>query len=136
MRRKIFGLVSSILFIIGAVIIALEIHKTIAIVIDGEIHTVKLWGFSISDAIVASEIPIYEGDIVSPDLDAPLHENEVIFISRAGWVAFEFNDRHEVIWTAERSPSKLLSLVSIQLNPFDELRLNNAPIDISIPLPN
>jgi len=135
MRRKTFGLVSLILSLIVTLIIALEIHKTVAIVIDGQIQTVKLWGFSISDAFVAADIPIYEGDIVTPELNSHLQENEVIFLSRAAWVTIEIGDHQEIIWTAERSLSNLLSLASIQLDPFDELRSGNTPVDISTPLP-
>ena len=79
MKRKTLGLVSILLLFIGAVIISSEIHKTVAIVVNDQIHTESLWGFIVSDAIVEAGIPIYEGDQIQPELNERLHENELYF---------------------------------------------------------
>jgi uncharacterized protein YabE (DUF348 family) len=129
MNRKILLPISILLAIIAGTLAALEIYKTATIVVDDQFHIVAFWGFSVSDALVAADIPIYEGDMITPGLDDPIQEDGTISITRATWVVIAVDDEYHTLWTSERVPTHLLSLATIQLNPGDEVRSNGFPVD-------
>jgi uncharacterized protein YabE (DUF348 family) len=133
---KRVALTAGIIAVVAAgFLAALELYKTITIVVNGQATYLEFWGFNTSDALVASGIKLHEGDRITPGLEEYLHENSTVVISPAFWVTIFADGESRALWTAERRPDKILELASISLNPGDEIWSNGIIIDPSIPLP-
>jgi len=120
-----------IITIIAGFIITIEIHKTVNIVFENEVSEVDFWGFKTRDALAASDITFHEGDIIIPNLDENISENETVVILPAFWVRISADGKSHNLWTAERSLEKILGLASISLNPGDQIWSNGLPIEPS-----
>jgi uncharacterized protein YabE (DUF348 family) len=129
MNQKI-KILAILLLVFGAGgLIASELHKTVAIVVDGEIIPVVFWGVKVSDALIAAGIPVYEGDEVTPPIDEPVHETETILIKRAFWVVIFADGGSQFLWTTENVPARILQAAGVELDPGDELWSDGTLID-------
>jgi len=114
---------------------AFELHQTITIDIDGEEQTVTTWAWTVGDALSAAEIPVIEGDIVTPAINERLSSDGKVSIKKAFWVSITADGKTQSLWTAERQPQKLLDMANINPSPNDHLLWNGIPIEIEKELP-
>ncbi len=107
---------------------ALELHQTITIEIDGVEQSVTAWAWTVGDVLTAARIPVVEGDIISPSVEARLPDNGHVNIERAFWVTVTADGESNPLWTTERLPEKLLEIAEVQLGSHDVLLWNGLPI--------
>ena len=131
MNQKYKSILIALLIVVFSSLATNEIHKTVAIVIDKEVTTTTLWGFTVADALSAAQIPIYQGDLIDPGMDQRIKENQMIQIQRAAWVIIVDGEDEYTLWTAERQPGKLMKAVGVKLQSTDKVYLNEKELDSS-----
>ncbi len=135
MNRTVLISLILIAVVAAGALAALAVHKNATIVVEDQVYPVVFWGFKVANALAASGILVYEGDLITPKLEEPSRENETVVIVPAFWVKVAADGESHTMWTAERRPNRILSLASVQLNPGDVLWSNGILIDPSKPLP-
>ncbi|MBU1660222.1 MAG: G5 domain-containing protein [Chloroflexi bacterium] len=134
MNRKILLPLVLALILGGGLLAALEIHKTINVVINGETQPVAAWAFNVNEVLIAAGISVAEGDAVYPPLDSWLHEGETVSIVRASQVLIASDGESRTLLTTERQPANLLSLAGVTLFPGDQVLADGIPVDPGQPL--
>ena len=81
----IIAIVMVLLTAVGT-LAALELHQTITIETDGVEQSITAWAWTVGDVLTAASIPVVEGDIISPTVEARLPDNGHVSIKRASWV--------------------------------------------------
>jgi resuscitation-promoting factor RpfB len=127
--------VSLVLLIAVSGVVLLELRNNITFEIDSQEYTTTVWAWSVEDAFAAAEIPLTEGDIVTPELNQRIPEDGNITIERAFWVLVSADGASQSLWTTERSPIKLLEMANINLGTDDLLLWNGVVVDPKKPLP-
>jgi len=114
---------------------ALELHQTITIESDGVEQSVTAWAWTVGDVLTAASIPVVEGDIISPTVEARLPSNGHVSIKRATWVTVTADGESKPLWTTERLPNELLEMAAVELGSHDVLLWNGLPIAVDDLLP-
>ncbi|MFC1996204.1 ubiquitin-like domain-containing protein [Chloroflexota bacterium] len=131
------GIIAIVLVIIIAIgtFVALELHQTITIMVDEEKQIVTTWAWTVGDALTAAGIPVVDGDIIAPLVEARLPKDNQINIKRASWVTITADGDSQSLWTTERLPQNLLEMAAVEIGPQDILLWNGLPITADNPFP-
>jgi resuscitation-promoting factor RpfB len=135
MKLKAFIIGIIIILGVGFGLFAREATQTVRIVVEGESTDLEFWGFTVQDALAAAQIPLAEGDLVTPPLENQIATDEVISISRAAWVVILTDGKASTLWTADRIPMELFSRVGLRLSTGDQVFWNGQLIDPQIEMP-
>ncbi len=134
-KIAIIAIVFVLLIVIGT-LVALELHPTVIIDIDGEAQTVTAWAWTVGDLLYSAGIAVTEGDLVTPALDKRVPSDGQVSITRAFWVLITADGESQTLWTSENQPQTLLDLAAVELGPDDLLLWNGIPISVQEALPN
>jgi uncharacterized protein YabE (DUF348 family) len=135
MKKSVIIAILLVLIITIGTIAALELHQTTTVEIDGIEQSVTAWAWTVGDVLAAAGIPVVEGDIIFPPVDARLPDDGQISIRRACWVLITADGNSQSLWTPERLSGNLLEMAAIDLGPHDLLLWNGLPISADDPLP-
>jgi uncharacterized protein YabE (DUF348 family) len=112
-----------------------ELYKTVNIVVEGQEYPVSFWGITVKDALADSQIPIFEADFLTPGLEDPIKDGEIIIVKRAAWVLVLADGIVQKLWTVERKPDLILRHLLVEFGPEDSVLWNGTAIDTSEELP-
>ena len=83
MKATTIVIIIVVLAVTAGVFILLELHQTTEIDIDGQAQTVTVWAWTVGDMLAAAGIPVTEGDLISPLVEARLPADGKVKIERA-----------------------------------------------------
>ncbi len=86
---------------------------------DGQPVTIKTAALRVGNALAHSGIEIREGDVVTPALEAPVRNGDVISIRRAFPVTIHADGRQIEVKTVGDTVGQILALAGVALNEFD-----------------
>lgn len=136
MNRKLKIILIPSIIVSTLVLLTIEIRKTVAILVDEQVFTTTLWGFTVADALKSAQISFYEGDEITPNLNQRIRENQIIQIKRSAWVLLITDNEAYSFWTTERNPILLFQTAGVDLQPTDRIYLNGRQINPGDFLPN
>jgi uncharacterized protein YabE (DUF348 family) len=135
MNRPILKPLIVILVVAVITLGAFELYKTVTIVVEGQVYPVSFWGITVKDALAASQIPIYEADLLTPGLEDPINDGGIVVVTRAAWVLVQADEKTHKFWTVERRPDFIFRHLLLEFAPEDTILWNGTAIDSSEELP-
>ncbi len=133
MKPKIFGIATVVVVLGLAIFVSLNaLHKTVVFSVDGSLYPVAFWGRTVTDALTHAQLVVFEGDQITPGLDAPVNDGDAIMIDRAVWGVIQADGVAAPVRTAEKQISTLLAARQVHLGPHDLLLYNGVPIDPAV----
>jgi uncharacterized protein YabE (DUF348 family) len=98
LRRSLLGGAAAL--VVGVAALAAAAGDVVEVRADGGRHEVRLLTGTVADALVAAEITLGPGDVVTPDAGTPVEEAPVVVVTRAIDVEVVVDDQPPVTVTA------------------------------------
>jgi uncharacterized protein YabE (DUF348 family) len=130
MKRKHWTLILAISLSLAVAFTAGLFHRSIVLADAGLEYPVQFWGHSVSDAVAASGISLYQGDQVQPPLTDSLKTGQVVSIARASWLVVGDGEKTHWLWASRHTPRQALNQLSLNLSTGDQLQTLNKTIDL------
>lgn len=106
-------------------------RKHIAIDINGSIQDYRTRTTTVAELLEEADIYLDEADRISPALDTELRSGMTITITRAHQLVLDNNGDIQRLYSHTTDPLVILAENDVFLNPYDQLYVNNQPIDIN-----
>lgn len=133
-RVRVTVTLLAVIFMVS-VALALGLRKTVTLSIDGQTRHITTYAFRVGNLLQALEIPLSPQDDLSPPQDAWLKNGDRITLQRAIPVQILANGKISSIYSADRTPSTLLTQVGVSIFPGDQVISNGQQVDPSQPFP-
>ena len=118
----VFGIV-----IIGVLMLATRLQKPITIVINGVERRITTPALTVGGAMYLAKISVNQEDILSPDQNQLLHQDDVVKLERASQIHILVDGERFTLLSAERSIADLFSVLDIPFSPDDRIFVNGLP---------
>jgi len=96
----------------------------VTVVFDGHPHDRVTHQRTVRGALLDAGLQVAAGDIVTPDLDAPLAAHDVIRVQRAHTVLIEADGYSRTRLTHAHTPTDILAQAGIEFTEYDEILVN------------
>jgi resuscitation-promoting factor RpfB len=110
-----------LMVLVGLALVAVEQHKTVILVIDGQPQEIQTWVRTSTDLLAALQISLAPGDELNPAGEIPLGEGTHILLNRAVPIHILADGDLRTHLTAERTAGNILAEDKIPLYPGDKL---------------
>ncbi|MBN1264470.1 MAG: DUF348 domain-containing protein [Anaerolineales bacterium] len=127
-RKHQFYLLAAVLLLGGIVLVYIATQRQVTILLDGQTIEVHTHANTVANVLRTTHITPHPEDRISPDLDQPLEEDQVIQVRRARPVHFINNGDEEDLWTAEEYVGNILASQGISVFPDDLVWVDGVPL--------
>jgi uncharacterized protein YabE (DUF348 family) len=132
LRKAVFLLA---VIIIGILALALGLRKTVILNIDGQSQSVTTYAFKVGNLLKALGIPLSPLDELSPSQDSWLKNGDTVTLVHAIPIQILADGQIRALYSADRTPTSLLTRAGVSVLPGDEVLSNGQVIDPSQPFP-
>ena len=133
-RKKIFFPIAIAAILVGVALIWLGLQRTVTVVVDGNIQSVRTGALTPSGVLRAAGVDLESADLVRPERGRLIWNQTPVTVESARDVVLKTPEYELVIPSAERIPANLLQAAEIVLYPQDQVRVNGAEVDPNQPL--
>ena len=119
--------------IVGLLLVIFGTSKLVYVMLDGETLRVCTHATSVSAVLEAAEIDYIAEDRIIPEVDAPIEDGDVVWVTLAELVVVDVDRQSLPVLTAELAPADILNAAGFDLLPgdrvwVDEMRLEDASL--------
>ncbi len=131
-RVALIGIISLIIFFLGLQHFS---RKQIKIDLNGAVQEVRTRTETVAELLDEMNIYLDEADYITPSVDTKLRSGMTVTITRAKQLVLDNNGEIQRLYTHTSDPLVILAENDIFLSPYDQLYVNNQPINLNA-MPN
>jgi uncharacterized protein YabE (DUF348 family) len=117
------------MIILMSLALGFGLRKSVTLSVNGKTHLITTYAFKVSDLLRSEHLSLSPSDKLSPSQDDWLKKGETITLVRAIPVQILADGVISSLYTAERTPSSLLTQARVNILPSDLLLSNGQPVD-------
>ena len=133
-KKKIFFPAAIAAVLIGLVLVWLGLQRTVTVVVDGAVQTVRTGALTSGGVLRAAGVDVDPADRIRPEKGHLIWNQNTIVVESAREVVIRTAEFEVTLPSAERIPANLLQAAEIPLFPQDRIQVNGADVDPDRPL--
>lgn len=124
----------ALLAIIGGLVIVLTVltrSVPVTVIVDDSAYQTTTQAATVADVLAEMGIAVAEGDLISPELNAPVETELIVQVRRARSVTLTIDDQSRTLRTTLTNPADILNSVELAVGPQDRLFVDGTETKVS-----